>query len=124
MKADVFNIQAEKVKLIELPMHFSEEIRPDLIRKVVLIIQSNKRQPYGSFVEAGQRASAKLSRRRRDFKSAYGRGIARTPRKTISRRGSQFTWVGAVAPNTVSGRRAHPPKATKVWKKEVNKKEN
>ena len=124
MKADVLNLEGEKIKTIDLPIHFSEEIRPDLIRKVTLILQSNKRQNYGAFPEAGQRASAKLSRRRRDYKTAYGKGIARSPRKTLTRRGTQFTWVGAVAPNTVSGRRAHPPKSSKSWKKEINKKEN
>ena len=123
MKADVLSLEGEKIKTIDLPNHFSEEIRPDLIQKVALIHQANKRQPYGSFLEAGQRASAKLSRRRRDYKSAYGKGIARTPRKTITRRGMQFTWVGAVAPNTVSGRRAHPPKPYKLWKKKINKTE-
>src|SRR3989344_1752745 len=123
MKADVLSIQAEKIKSIDLPEHFSEEIRPDLIRQVFLVQQANQRQPYGAAPEAGQRAAAKLSRRRRDFKSAYGKGIARTPRKTLSRRGSQFTWVGAVAPNTVSGRRAHPPKASKIWNLDINKKE-
>jgi large subunit ribosomal protein L4e len=32
-------------------------------------------------------------------------------------------WVGAFAPNTVGGRRAHPPKAEKILQKKINKKE-
>ena len=41
----------------------------------------------------------------------------------MSRRGSRLNWVGAFAPNTVGGRRAHPPKAEKIWKKKINEKE-
>lgn len=34
-----------------------------------------------------------------------------------------MNWVGAFAPGTVGGRRAHPPKASKVWWKKINEKE-
>ncbi|MCM8780015.1 MAG: 50S ribosomal protein L4 [Candidatus Omnitrophica bacterium] len=64
-----------------------------------------------------------LSKRRRDYKNVYGRGIARTPRKSLWRRGSQFGFVGALSPNTVGGRRAHPPKSSKIYKKKMNIKE-
>jgi large subunit ribosomal protein L4e len=67
--------------------------------------------------------SAKLSRRRRDYKGSYGIGIARSPRKIMSKRGTRFNWVGALAPNTVGGRRAHPPKAERIWSKKLNTKE-
>lgn len=50
-------------------------------------------------------------------------GIARTPRKIMSRSGMRFNWVGAFAPNTVGGRRSHPPKAVKILEKKINKKE-
>ena len=95
---------------IELPKQFNEEIRSDLIRRAYLTILSNSRQPYGAKEDAGMRASAKLSRRRRDYKGSYGFGISRVPRKVLSRRGTRFFWVGAVAPGMVSGRKAHPPK--------------
>jgi large subunit ribosomal protein L4e len=49
--------------------------------------------------------------------------MARTPRKTLWHRGTQFGWVGAFAPNTVGGRRAHPPKASKDWSMNINIKE-
>jgi large subunit ribosomal protein L4e len=45
------------------------------------------------------------------------------PRKTLSHRGSQFFWVGANAPGTVGGRKAHPPKVEKVWAWKQNTKE-
>ncbi len=124
MKADILSIEGKKTGTIDLPSQFNEEIRHDLIQRSVLALQSKKRQSYGSFKEAGKRASAKLSRRRHDYKGAYGRGMSRVPRKTLVRRGTQFIWVGAVAPGTVGGRRAHPPKPEKDWKQKINKKEN
>ena len=46
------------------------------------------------------------------------------PRKIMSRRGSQFNWVGAEIPNAVGGRRAHPPKViSMINTKRINKKE-
>ncbi len=123
MKANYFNLEGKKLKSIELPKQFNEPIRPDLIHKAVLTIQSHKRQPYGAKPKAGQRYSAVLSRRRRKYKSSYGHGISRVPRKTLWHRGTRFGWVGAFAPGTVGGRRAHPPKASKIWKQKINIKE-
>ncbi len=123
MKANVLNINGEKVKSIELPSQFNEEYRPDLIKRAVWVIQNNKRQAYGAFERAGKDYSAKLSRRRKHYKTSYGHGISRVPRKTLWHRGAQFGWVGALAPGTVGGRRAHPPKAGKIWEQKINKKE-
>ncbi|MBS3171172.1 50S ribosomal protein L4 [Candidatus Woesearchaeota archaeon] len=124
MKADVYNIDGNKSGSVDLPNQFNEPLRKDLIQRAFLAIRSNKKQPYGSYPKAGQRVSAKLSRRRRKFKGAYGKGISRSARKTIWRRGSQFGWVGAFAPGTYKGRRAHPPKAYKDYSEKINKKEN
>jgi len=107
-----------------LPVQFNEEIRPDLIKRAVLTIQTNRRQRYGASPDAGKRASAKLSRRRHDYRGAYGIGISRVPRKIMSRRGTRMNWVGAFAVGTVGGRRAHPPKSEKIWEKKINKKES
>lgn len=123
MKADVFALDGKKVKSIDLPEQFMEDYEPDLVNRAVLVINSNDRQPYGTMPKAGQGYSAKLSRRRRDYKGAYGKGISRVPRKTMWRRGMQFGWVGALAPGTVGGRRAHPPKAIKLWDLKINIKE-
>lgn len=113
-----------KIGEVELPQQFSEELHPDLIARAVLAVQSKRRQPFGADPEAGKRYSAKISRRRRNYKGAYGHGISRVPRKTMSRSGAQFNWQGALAPGTVGGRQAHPPKPEKVWEKKINKKEN
>tara|TARA_Y100000310_G_scaffold338378_1_gene427848 strand:+ start:425 stop:1273 length:849 start_codon:yes stop_codon:yes gene_type:complete len=123
MKADMFNGSGSKAGEVSLPAQFKEEVRTDLIKRAVVTIQANKRQPYGADVRAGKEQSTKISRRRHNYKGAYGRGVSRVPRKTILRRGTQFIWVGARAPGTVGGARAHPPKASKIWNLKINKKE-
>ncbi len=123
MKSTTYTNKGTKGKEINLPKHFSEEIRPDLIKRAVLAIQSNKRQPYGSDPRAGFEYSAKISRRRRDYRGGFGKGISRVPRKVMVRRGSQFIWVGAVVSGSVGGRRPHPPKAIKKWSQKINKTE-
>jgi len=124
MKASIFNLQNQKTGERELPSQFNEPYRPDLIKRAVLTLQSKSRQPYGASPEAGKRHSAELSRRRRKYRGSYGHGISRVTRKILTRRGTRFYWVGAVSPGTVGGRRAHPPKADKIWKQKINKKEN
>ncbi|MBL7148235.1 MAG: 50S ribosomal protein L4, partial [Nanoarchaeota archaeon] len=117
------NLEGKKVKEIKLPEQFNESYHPDLIKRAVLAIRANKRQPYGATSRAGKRASVKISKRRHDYRSCYGRGISRAPRKVTWRRGTQFGWVGSFAPGTVGGRKAHPPKPEKNWNKKINIKE-
>ena len=123
MKIPVVDNKGKELSKKDLPKQFEEQVRDDLIYRAVVTIQANSRQPYGSDPEAGMKVSAKLSRRRRNYKGAYGKGIARTPRKTMSHRGTQFNWTGALAPNTVGGRRAHAPSADRIWDKKLNIKE-
>jgi len=124
MKVSIIDTQNRKTGEIELPQQFGEEVRLDLIKRAVVTLQSNDRQPYGAAPRAGKRYSAKLSRRRRAYRGSYGAGISRVPRKILSRRGRRMHWVGALAPGTVGGRRAHPPKAGKIIIKKINIKEN
>lgn len=123
MKADILDMTGRKVKSVDLPKQFSEEYRPDIIRRAFLALMSHKRQPYGAKEGAGMRYSATLSRRRNRYKGAYGKGISRVPRKILTRRGTQFRWVGAVMPGTVGGRRAHPPKSEKDFSQKINVRE-
>ncbi len=123
MKAPLYDISGKKVKEIELPEQFNESYRPDLIKRAVLVIQANSRQAYGANTRAGMRQRGKLSRRRRKYKGAYGKGISHVPRKTMTKRGTQFFWVGAEVPQNVGGRRAHPPKAEKIWDLKINQTE-
>jgi large subunit ribosomal protein L4e len=123
MKAILKSSQGETKGDIELPSQFHEEIRADLIKRAVFAIQSHKRQPYGTDVLAGMKSSSKISRRRRDYKTAYGIGISRVPRKIMSYRGTRFNWVAAAVPFAVGGMQAHPPQANKIWAKKINDKE-
>ena len=118
----VDKIKKEKGK-IALPKQFEEPIRLDLIHRAFVAKHSALRQRYGADPRAGMRYSAKLSRRRRDYKGSYGYGISRVPRKILVRRGMRMYWVGAFAPGTVGGRRAHPPKSIKNLKALINKNE-
>jgi large subunit ribosomal protein L4e len=124
MKANIFNIKGEKTKQIELPGFFSEVIREDLISK---IIETKKtKQPYAPEFGAGNKSSASggIVHKRHVWKSQYGRGMSRIPRKTMSRSGTQFRWIGTNVPNTRGGRRAHPPKViSMINTKKINKKE-
>ncbi|MBD3249674.1 50S ribosomal protein L4 [Candidatus Woesearchaeota archaeon] len=123
MKLKIISSENKEAGEQTLPKQFQEEVRPDIIKKDVLAIQLSRRQPYGADPEAGERASADLSKRRRKYRGSYGPGRSRTPRKVMTKRGTQFNFVGAFAPNTVGGRRAHPPKAEKIIEKKINKKE-
>ena len=123
MKLNIFDLTKNKIGEIELPYQFEEEYRPDLIHRSVLAIQSHNRQPYAAGPMSGKRSSAKLSRRRRDYRGSYGIGTSRVPRKIMSRSGTRMNWVGAFAPGMVGGRRAHPPKIEKIWRKKINEKE-
>jgi large subunit ribosomal protein L4e len=123
MKLKIISANGASAQEIELPEQFSEEVREDLIKKAFLAIQNNRRQAYGSFEDAGDRHSTWVSKRRKDYRGCYGHGISRVPRKVLNHRGTQFFWVGAQAPGTVGGRRAHPPKAWKVWDWKLNTKE-
>ena len=123
MKADVYGLDGKKSKSIDLPEQFNENYEPTLIKRAILVVLSHGRQKYGAMVQAGKNYSAKLSKRRRDYRGSYGKGISRTPRKIMWRRGRQMGWVGALAPGTVGGRRAHPAKPTRDWDLKINVKE-
>jgi len=119
----ILDLENNEKGKIKMPNQFDEVIRPDLIKRVVLAIMSHNRQEYGASPRAGKRASADISKRRHNYRGMYGFGISRVPRKIFSRRGTRMNWQGAIVPGTVGGRRAHPPKAEKIFWKKVNKKE-
>jgi len=108
MKVKVCGLDGKVVDEISLPPFFQEQFRPDLIRKAVNIIRANRRQPYGAYELAGKMHSVESW--------GPGRGVSRVPRLQGGRR-------AAFMPGAVGGRRAHPPKAEKNWKRKMNKKE-
>lgn len=112
-----------KGKQVELPGNFNSPIRKDILLKV---FEAQKRkQVMGNEEYAGMKYSAMgtIHRKRHSWKVSYGKGISRTPRKTMSRDGASFNWVGASAPNTRGGRQSHPPKEEENQFKKINKKE-
>lgn len=123
MKAKILDINGKEKGSIDLPKAFSEKVRQDIIAKV---LETEKvQQPYGPSPIAGQFAArGKLQHTRKVWKTTQGKGIARVPRKIMSRRGSQFNWVGAEIPGAVGGRKAHPPRVeSMINTKRINKKE-
>ena len=124
MKAKIMTIDGKLKGTIDLPKCFSTEVRKDVIAKV---LEAQKiQQPYAPSPVAGKQASAsgKLKHRRGVWKSQYKKGISRIPRKIMTRKGSQFTWIGATISSTRGGRRAHPPKILSMLNRlKINKKE-
>ncbi len=123
IKTKVFSVEGKKSKEMELPKVFSQKVRDDVISKV---LEAKKTmQPYGSNPLAGkQHVVNKIVHRRHVWRSGYGRGQSRVPRKILLRRGSQFNWEGAEVPFAKGGRRTHPPKAaSKINSFKINKKE-
>jgi large subunit ribosomal protein L4e len=108
MKAQVFSIDGSVAGDIELPVVFSEEFRPDLIKKAVISLQSTRRQPHGTYPYAGILSSAQSW--------GSGRGVAQVPR---IKGGSRVAKI----PQAKGGREAHPPVVQKVLIKQINKKE-
>lgn len=123
MEVKIINQKGEAKGETTLPEQFEEAFRPDLIKKAVLSLQSCRRTPYGAYPKAGQEFSAKLSKRRRNYRGSYNKGIARGQRKIMSRNGTQMHMVGAISPYAVGGRRAYPPKSEKSWIVKINDKE-
>lgn len=123
MKLKVYDKAKSEVKSVNLPKQFEEPVRTDLIKRAVLAIQAARRQKYGAKPDAGMGYSSYVSKRRHNYKGTYGIGQSRTPRKVLNRRGTRFFFVGATVPQTVGGRRAHPPKAEKDWTQKINVRE-
>ncbi|MCK4647843.1 50S ribosomal protein L4 [Candidatus Pacearchaeota archaeon] len=124
MKVNILDIQGKEKGNIELPSCFSAKIREDIVAKV---LEAKKTmQPYAPSLVAGKQHSAKgkIVHRRHVWKSGYGRGASRVPRKIFSRRGSQFNWEAAEIPFARGGMRAHPPKVLgMINTSKINKKE-
>ncbi|MBT96503.1 MAG: 50S ribosomal protein L4 [Candidatus Pacearchaeota archaeon] len=124
MKAKILDINGKEKEEIDLPRCFSQKIREDIISKV---LEAKKtKQPYSPSPVAGKQHSAKgkVIHRRHVWRSGYGRGSSRVPRKIMSSKGSQFNWEAAEVPFAKGGMRAHPPKVlSMINTKKTNKKE-
>jgi len=120
MKVSVYNIKGEARRELTVAKAFSKKVRKDLIKKAVDVEQAKRRQAYGTDPIAGQRTSAHYHARRGIRMSMMNREMARMKRI----HGSGFLSMRARhVPQATKGRKAHPPKAEKVWEKKMNKKE-
>ncbi len=106
MQATIRNLDGEEDGTLDLPDVFSKTVRPDLIKRAVLAAQANRKQDYGADDYAGMRTSAESP--------GSGRGMAHVPRTNGQ---------GARVPQTVGGRKAHPPKEEKDRSQNINTKE-
>ncbi len=105
----IFSVKGEAVGKVSLPPVFKTPLRPDIIKRAVIAIQSHRFQPQGRNPLAGKRTTAESR--------GVGLGASRMPRM---KGGSQRA---AFAPGTVGGRQAHPPVAEKRIVKKIPKKE-
>lgn len=106
MNATVRDLEGNEAREIELPDVFETAHRPDLIERAVRAARANRAQDYGADEHAGMRTPAE------SFGS--GRGMAHVPRQNS---------VGRRVPQTVGGRRAHPPKTETDRGEKINDKE-
>ncbi|QPV63268.1 50S ribosomal protein L4 [Halosimplex litoreum] len=106
MEATVRDLNGDDDGSVELPAVFETDLRPDLIRRAVHAAQANRKQDYGADDYAGMRTPAESQ--------GSGRGMAHVPRENGQ---------GARVPQTVGGRKAHPPKEEKDQGLDINTKE-
>ncbi len=107
--AKIFNLKGKPIGKTILPNVFKTPLRPDVIKRAVLAIQSKRLQPQGRDPMAGKKTSAESR--------GTGMGIARLPR--VKGGGGR----AALAPSTVGGRQPHPPRSEKKIVKRISKKE-
>ncbi len=106
--AKVFDLRGKATGKVTLPSVFKTSIRPDVIKRAVVAIQSHRFQSQGRDIFAGKRTTAESR--------GAGFGVSRVPRL---KSGQQAT----LAPSTVGGRAAHPPVVEKKIRKEIPRRE-
>ena len=109
------DLEGKQVEAVDLPQVFRIPVRPDVINKAYVALDSHRRKPQGRDPLAGERTTAETNN------PPTGRGISRIPR-VKGERYSKSGMAGGVA-STVHGRLPHPPRAEKVIRKEINLKE-
>jgi large subunit ribosomal protein L4e len=104
----VLGLDGKVVGRVKAPKVFTMDVRLDLIRRVVIALQTHRLQRKGRDELAGKRHVVEYL--------GVGRGLSRVPRLKGTTRAS-------FVPFTVGGRLAHPPTPEKDIYKRVNKKE-
>ncbi len=121
MKVSLYGLDGASKGQIEIKMALDEPIRKDLIQRAVESEESRRRQPYGTDPMAGKRTSAHYHGERGVYMSMMNKEIARNPR--IHGNAGHLSFVARFSPHVTKGRRAHPPKAEKIFGKKINSKE-
>ena len=109
VSAKIFDLNGKAVGRIRLPAIFKTPLRPDVIKRAVVAIQSHRFQPQGRDIFAGKRTTAESM--------GTGLGIARVSRVKGGGRRAAFI------PFAVGGRATHPPVVEKKIKKKIPRKE-
>ena len=104
----IFDLQGNAVDKVKLPKVFRTVLRPDVIKRAVVSIQSHRYQPQGRDPMAGKRTTAESR--------GVGLGIARVPRLKSGQR-------AAFGVGIVGGHRAHPPRSENKIRKKIPRKE-
>jgi len=108
VSAKVFDLKGKAATKVGLPAVFKTPVRPDIIRRVVVALQSHRFQPQGRDILAGKRTTAKSR--------GVGLGMSRVPR---IREGQRAAFVSFA----VGGRSAHSPVVEKKIEKKIPRKE-
>ncbi|UCH32867.1 MAG: 50S ribosomal protein L4 [Candidatus Bathyarchaeota archaeon] len=108
MSSKVFDLKGEAVRKIKLPSVFKTPLRPDVVKRGVVTLQSHRFQAQGRDRMAGKRTTAESR--------GVGLGVARVPRLKTSMR-------AAFGVGIVGGHRAHPPRSEKRVSKKIPRKE-
>lgn len=117
----VYDLTGKVTEEIELPQVFATAYKPVVIQRAVLAAQSAKRQPYGVNPLAGKRTSAHYHAKRKYRYSMMNKEMARIAR--IHGKVGYMAMRARFVPQAVKGRRAHGPKAERVWLQKINAKE-
>jgi large subunit ribosomal protein L4e len=110
---EVYDAEGKAVGKVAVPPFFETPVRPDLIKRAVLAIQSHMFQPQGRDPMAGKRTTAQSI--------GVGHGMSRIPRVKGERypRGNMAGFAGG----TVKGRQTWPPVSSRDPRKKINHKE-
>ncbi len=109
----LYDIEGKSIGTVELPKFFETPVRPDLIRRAVVALQSHMFQPQGRDPMAGKRNTAQSI--------GVGHAMSRIPRI----KGDSYPKANqaAFAPGTVKGRLNFPPVSHRGISKKINGKE-
>jgi len=105
----IFDLEGKAVGKLKVPKVFKTPLRPDVIKRAVVAIQSRRFQPQGRDPLAGKRRSVESL--------GAGHGLSRFPRLKAGSQRATF------AVGTVGGRKANPPVSAKRIAKRIPRKE-